>query len=1067
MTPKRKSLLRVGILCLLLCMCFGFAACQEQETPKPTSGEPAQQMTYNLELKTQGGTGIGDITVYIYADDTLADLVAFAKTDKDGKASFTYDEGQYVAVLVDVPEGYIVEKSYPITGENTLITLETELVQGDLETDTYKLGDVMKDFTFTAADGTEYKLSELLQEKKAVVLNFWFVNCNPCRMEFPYLQEAYTEYADVIEVLAMNPVDSDNAKITAFAQELGLTFPIGACENTWEKAMQIQGYPTTVVIDRFGAIGFMHSATIPDAQIFKDLFAYFTAEDYTQSVVENLDEISTAEPEIGTYTNPVEINGVPSFQLTIEPGQVQYVNVHKMQNVWMQANADNIYVEYSGKTHTASGGSLGLMISAPSTFQPASLIFGNTGSESVTFTVTLSNLAGSYENPYTMSLGEFTTKISSGNNQGVYFTYTASEDGHFSLKCLAVSPVVAYDISIMNLATSAMRNLSSDGQPDTDGINMITVPMNAGEKLRITVSTLPDDANNYPGASFKMQAKFAAGDVEDVVVKEKIAYAVTVTDETRKPISGVNIALTGTEGNKISLVTDENGVVSGWFNEDVYTGVMVLPKGYKATTTNFELTPEMPMVSLKLDTVVIEYADYLVRVIDEEGNGVPGVLITIGTTYGTTDENGVYTVNLVKGNYTAVIGVPEGYASDAMSYPFPENSTVLGITLREDTSGEQTGIPYTVQVVDGAGLAMADVLVTFNRDGNPVTMAPTDATGTATVTLPAGDYKVSLTSASGAVLGHLDSEAILSAEKTATVITVAANIGGDNYDNAYWGNYYRLTVGSSKIDLEDTVNFVMDYEAWMYVFYPGSSGIYRFTISEGAVLGYYGGISFPNGPSKSTETDGYFEIVIRDGEFANGNMPSFVLGAKSTDGKGYATMTITRVADAPAELPVVTYEPKATLSPFKMTQSGTLTYVDLTNKATITKRSDGYYMNNKKLYINLSYNAPYITFSNMMGLNYIGGEWAEASTGTGLKGLIYDGDNVVGIEDFTQCMRDYICVSDPVSGLYPLTEDLMYMIQSAGAYMGWWNAESPNYLFASVEGLNTDTAWMFACCYVN
>ena len=124
-------------------------------------------------------------------------------------------------------------------------------------------------------------------------------------------------------------------------------------------------------------------------------------------------------------------------------------------------------------------------------------------------------------------------------------------------------------------------------------------------------------------------------------------------------------------------------------------------------------------------------------------------------------------------------------------------------------------------------------------------------------------------------------------------------------------------------------------------------------------------------------------------------------------------------------------------------------------------------MNNKKLYINLSNNAQFITFSNMLGLTYTGSEWADAATGTGMKGLIYDGDTVVGVEDFTQCMRDYIKASDPVSGLYPLNDDLIHMIQSAGAYMGWWNEDSPNYLFSNVEGLNPDTAWMFACCYVN
>ena len=1108
MTPKKNMFLRLGALCLALVMCLGMAACHEQGTKDPAgnttgSNETAQDVTYNVEVKTQGGSALKGISVYVYENDTLQDLIAVLTTDEAGCASFSYKSGSgYVAVLGGVPEGYTVEKTYPITGENTQIILATQLVQGDLNTADYNLGDVMQDFTFTALDGTEYTLSTLLGEKKAVVLNFWKLDHNPCKMELPYWQEAYAEYADSVAVLAMNPADSDNEKIKNYFAEQGLTFPAGACDPMWSEAMNIFGYPTTVVIDRFGIISLVNGAAFESATEIKDVLKFFAAEEYVQTVVTDYKEILTSEPE-EKVDNPVDISGQSQFQLTIEAGKVHYLNIHKVSNVWMQINESDVFVDYNGKKHTASGGKVGLLVSAPSTFEPAQLGFGNTGTETKTFTVYLSNLPGSQGNPYTLQVGEFTASVSAGNNQGVYFSYTAQVDGHFSLQCLGVSPSVDYGFSIMNLETSAMRVLSEEGETDPNtGNKRLVMALNKGDRLSIIIAALPDDSNNYPAATFKMLAQFTEGEVEDIVVVEKIAYAVTVTDENRNPIPGVSISLTGTvpeatepaatepsvseledtepestepaattpKPNKANLITDENGVASGYLPKDIYTGSLVIPAGYKANNTSFELTPEAPFVSLKLDTHIVIMEDYTVRVIDEDGAPVSGVLITIGNTFGSTNEDGVYTVSLEKAAYTVVIGAPEGYYAENISVPFPEGGNTLGITLKKG-SGEIEGVEYAVKVVDANGAGLTDILVTFYQDGNAVAVVPVDGTGTAVTSLLPGNYSISLASISGSPLKFDKDQAALTAEKTSATVTVLADVSANGHDSAWWGSYYKISTGSAWADLTNRLNYSEDYGCYMYVFLPAQSGIYRFTAS-GGVLGYYGSINFPYGPSKDTDNEnGYFEMTINDGEFANDNQPSLVIGLVPAAGAAEATLTVVRVADAPEELPRIIYEPTNTIEVFKYTGSGKPTYVDLTKKATITKKSDGYYLNGKKLYMNLSNSAPFLTISNLLGLSYGGGApedngWSTGSMGTGMKGLQYDGDVVIAIEDYTDCMFQYVKASDPLTGLYPLNDDLIYIIQKCGSYMGWWNINSPNYLFSTVSGLNTDTAWMFAVCTV-
>ena len=54
--------------------------------------------------------------------------------------------------------------------------------------------------------------------------------------------------------------------------------------------------------------------------------------------------------------------------------------------------------------------------------------------------------------------------------------------------------------------------------------------------------------------------------------------------------------------------------------------------------------------------------------------------------------------------------------------------------------------------------------------------------------------------------------------------------------------------------------------------------------------------------------------------------------------------------------------------------------------------------------------------------------------------------------------------------VYPLNDDLKYILQNYAAYQQWGDIESPNYLFRDAEGepiagINGDLAWMFALCY--
>jgi thiol-disulfide isomerase/thioredoxin len=116
----------------------------------------------------------------------------------------------------------------------------------------YKVGSTMGDFTLTDTNGNSYNLSQLLKEKDLVILNFWFVNCGPCKAEFPYF-EAINEKYDNVQLLTMNHLDSEK-DILALREQMGVTFPMISENIGFQQGFGITAYPTTVFIAPNGKI---------------------------------------------------------------------------------------------------------------------------------------------------------------------------------------------------------------------------------------------------------------------------------------------------------------------------------------------------------------------------------------------------------------------------------------------------------------------------------------------------------------------------------------------------------------------------------------------------------------------------------------------------------------------------------------------------------------------------------------------------------------------------------------------------------------------------------------------
>lgn len=285
-----KNLKKAVALVLALTMILCFAACGE-EIPEETKPAASAQ-TYTITVHSQGGMALAGVEAYVYADNSLSDLVAFGQTNENGSLSLNMlPSEEYAIVLSGVPNGYSCQETYTFDGTNAAITLHSALITGEsLSSASLGVGDVMYDFSVVLPDGSEWTLSEELAQKEMVLINFFFTTCGPCANEFPFMQQAYDQFSDSVGVIALDPLE-DNQAVSTYQAGMGLTFPMAACPAVWSQTFGISGYPTSVVVDRYGVICLVEVGAITSLRPFTAIFEHFSTPDYEQKLLGSVSEL--------------------------------------------------------------------------------------------------------------------------------------------------------------------------------------------------------------------------------------------------------------------------------------------------------------------------------------------------------------------------------------------------------------------------------------------------------------------------------------------------------------------------------------------------------------------------------------------------------------------------------------------------------------------------------------------------------------------------------------------------------------------------------------------------------
>ena len=118
----------------------------------------------------------------------------------------------------------------------------------------FPAGKLFKGFKVTDLNGNHYDLSEM--KNKIIVLNFWFINCPPCKIEIPFLNEMVDSYKTDDNIVFLAVALDDKNKLQEFLKNNPYKYSIIDNGRAISNQQTVNSYPTHVVIDKTGKIKF-------------------------------------------------------------------------------------------------------------------------------------------------------------------------------------------------------------------------------------------------------------------------------------------------------------------------------------------------------------------------------------------------------------------------------------------------------------------------------------------------------------------------------------------------------------------------------------------------------------------------------------------------------------------------------------------------------------------------------------------------------------------------------------------------------------------------------------------
>jgi len=91
---------------------------------------------------------------------------------------------------------------------------------------------------------------------KIIVINYWFINCPPCRLEIPELNKIVADYKSDTSVVFIAIALDDVDEIADFISSQPFHYTLIGEGKYLDDSYKIKGYPTNLVIDKEGKVYF-------------------------------------------------------------------------------------------------------------------------------------------------------------------------------------------------------------------------------------------------------------------------------------------------------------------------------------------------------------------------------------------------------------------------------------------------------------------------------------------------------------------------------------------------------------------------------------------------------------------------------------------------------------------------------------------------------------------------------------------------------------------------------------------------------------------------------------------
>lgn len=138
------------------------------------------------------------------------------------------------------------------------------------------VGAAAPDFSVKDTEGAPFSLSAE-KGKRNVLLVFWSIFCEPCRLEMPVIQKLYDKYKDTGLVVVSIALDGEPLKnsIVGYVKQEGYTFRVLIDELDAQEMFKVAdpygvaGTPTLYLVDRSGKVALAKAGRVKEEDLEK------------------------------------------------------------------------------------------------------------------------------------------------------------------------------------------------------------------------------------------------------------------------------------------------------------------------------------------------------------------------------------------------------------------------------------------------------------------------------------------------------------------------------------------------------------------------------------------------------------------------------------------------------------------------------------------------------------------------------------------------------------------------------------------------------------------------------